>query len=259
MRRQRAGRSCRTAPTFIASACWSRGRWAPCQVTRSSSGKPTPCWRTPQRAAAVMALSLAWGLSLRAAVMAAAISAFGFGSLYTLHDPFTSDPLMYALAPFVVFLLLHERVASRRGRWRRRRDGEGIRRGAAVHFFCRQLARRPPRPGASRPCRGEPGGDCVADPAAHAHPALQLWLRRQSVDAPLEWRLPPALAGPAESSSGDVGDHQRIRRTVDPRSGRAAASRRLSSAGSRCWRCRSPPCSPTCSSRTGRCGTFIFS
>jgi hypothetical protein len=62
-------------------------------------------------AAAVLILSLAWGLSLRAAVMAAVVSAFGFGALYTLHDPFTSDPLMYALAPLVVLLLLHERVA----------------------------------------------------------------------------------------------------------------------------------------------------
>jgi hypothetical protein len=66
-------------------------------------------------AAAVLILSLAWGLSLQAAVMAAVLSAFGFGSLYTLHDPFTSDPLMYALAPFVVFLLLRERVAFAAG------------------------------------------------------------------------------------------------------------------------------------------------
>jgi hypothetical protein len=66
-------------------------------------------------AAAVLTLSLAWGLSLRAAVMAAVMSAFGFGSLYTLHDPFTSDPLMYALAPLVLLLLLHERVALAAG------------------------------------------------------------------------------------------------------------------------------------------------
>lgn len=62
-------------------------------------------------AAAVVALVLAWGLSRRAAVMAGALTAFGFGSLYTLHDPFTADPLMYALAPLVVWLMLKERVA----------------------------------------------------------------------------------------------------------------------------------------------------
>jgi hypothetical protein len=56
-------------------------------------------------------LSLAWGLSHRAAWYAAAISAFGFGALYTLHDPFTGDPLMYLLGPLTVLLLLHERVA----------------------------------------------------------------------------------------------------------------------------------------------------
>ena len=62
-------------------------------------------------ALAVLALSRAWGLSSRAALMAALLSAFGFGSLYTLHDVFTSDPLMFALGPFVVWLLWHERLA----------------------------------------------------------------------------------------------------------------------------------------------------
>lgn len=62
-------------------------------------------------AAGVVALSLAWALSARAAIMAALLSAFGFGSLYTLFDPYTSDPLMYALGPWLVWLLLHDRVA----------------------------------------------------------------------------------------------------------------------------------------------------
>jgi len=62
-------------------------------------------------AAAVVALALAWGLSRRAAMMAGALTAFGFGSLYTLHDPFTADPLMYALAPLVLWLIVKERVA----------------------------------------------------------------------------------------------------------------------------------------------------
>ena len=62
-------------------------------------------------AIAVLALSLAWGLSRRAALMAMCASAFGFGSLYTLHDVYTSDPLMYALGPLVVLLLARERVA----------------------------------------------------------------------------------------------------------------------------------------------------
>ena len=62
-------------------------------------------------AMAVFALSRAWGLLSRAALIAALLSAFGFGSLYTLHDVYTSDPLMFALAPNVVGLLLQERVA----------------------------------------------------------------------------------------------------------------------------------------------------
>lgn len=62
-------------------------------------------------AIAVFALSRAWGLSSRAALMAALLSAFGFGSLYTLHDVFTADPLMFALGPVVTLLLMQERIA----------------------------------------------------------------------------------------------------------------------------------------------------
>src|SRR5262249_13622680 len=53
--------------------------------------------------------SLAFGLSRRAAAMASIASAFGFGSLYTLHDPYTSDPLMYLVGPFIT----HEALAGR--------------------------------------------------------------------------------------------------------------------------------------------------
>lgn len=63
-------------------------------------------------AVAVLALGLTLGLPRRAAVMAAAMSALGFGSLYTLHDPFTSDPLMFVLAPVVMYLALQQRVMT---------------------------------------------------------------------------------------------------------------------------------------------------
>jgi hypothetical protein len=59
----------------------------------------------------VLIVTLAWGLAERTAIMAAILSAFGFGSLYTLHDVFTSDPLMFALGPFLALLLLRERFA----------------------------------------------------------------------------------------------------------------------------------------------------
>lgn len=61
-------------------------------------------------AVAVFLLCLTMGLSRRGAVIAAAISAFGFGSLYTLHDPFTSDPLMFVVGPFVTNQLLAGRL-----------------------------------------------------------------------------------------------------------------------------------------------------
>jgi len=61
-------------------------------------------------AVAVFALSLTLGLSRRAAWLASIGSAFGFGSLYTLHDVYTSDPLMYFLGPFLTNALLTDRV-----------------------------------------------------------------------------------------------------------------------------------------------------
>ena len=63
-------------------------------------------------AIAVLALTLAWALPARTAIMAATLSAFGFGSLYTLHDVFTSDPLMFALGPLLVWLLIGGRFAT---------------------------------------------------------------------------------------------------------------------------------------------------
>ena len=61
---------------------------------------------------AVFLWCLALGLSRRAAWIAAVASAFGFGSLYTLHDPYTSDPLMYLLGPFIASEALNGRVAG---------------------------------------------------------------------------------------------------------------------------------------------------
>jgi hypothetical protein len=58
---------------------------------------------------AVFALTLSLGLSRRAAWFASTASAFGFGSLYTLHDVYSSDPLMYFLGPF----LTHELIVGR--------------------------------------------------------------------------------------------------------------------------------------------------
>jgi hypothetical protein len=62
-------------------------------------------------AAALFPLTIAFGLRRRAALIAAALSAAGFGSLYTLHDPFTSDPLMFALGPMLTYQLLTGRIA----------------------------------------------------------------------------------------------------------------------------------------------------
>ena len=62
-------------------------------------------------AVAVFTLCLTFGLSRRAASMASVVSAFGFGSLYTLHDPYTSDPLMFFAGPFITNELFQGRLA----------------------------------------------------------------------------------------------------------------------------------------------------
>jgi hypothetical protein len=64
---------------------------------------------------AVFCLSITLGLRRRAAWFAGIGSAFGFGSLYTLHDVYTSDPLMYLLGPLITNELLVGRVALAAG------------------------------------------------------------------------------------------------------------------------------------------------
>ena len=59
----------------------------------------------------VLQLCLTFGFSARAAWTASIISALGFGSLYTLHDAYTSDPLMYVLGPLMTNELLRGRLA----------------------------------------------------------------------------------------------------------------------------------------------------
>jgi hypothetical protein len=62
-------------------------------------------------AVTVFSLALTLGLSRRAAWFASIGSAFGFGTLYTLHDVYTSDPLMYLLGPLITNKLLLGRLA----------------------------------------------------------------------------------------------------------------------------------------------------
>ncbi|HUK34356.1 MAG TPA: hypothetical protein VLV86_10615 [Vicinamibacterales bacterium] len=57
----------------------------------------------------VLQLGLTFGLSERAAWTASLLSALGFGALYTLHDAYTSDPLMYAIGPLMMNELLRGR------------------------------------------------------------------------------------------------------------------------------------------------------
>jgi hypothetical protein len=62
-------------------------------------------------AVTMVPLCLAFGLSRRTGLMASALSASGFGSMYTLHDPYTSDPLMFVIGPLITYQLLMDRIA----------------------------------------------------------------------------------------------------------------------------------------------------
>ena len=59
----------------------------------------------------VLQLCLTLGLGARTAWTASVLSAVGFGSLYTLHDAYTSDPLMYFVGPLMTNELLRGRLA----------------------------------------------------------------------------------------------------------------------------------------------------
>jgi hypothetical protein len=61
-------------------------------------------------AVAVRRVALAFGLSPGAALVAALLTLVGYGSLYTLFDPHTADPLMFALGPVLTLLLLRDRL-----------------------------------------------------------------------------------------------------------------------------------------------------
>jgi hypothetical protein len=61
--------------------------------------------------AAVFLLCAACGFSRRMSMIAAVLSATGFGSMYTLHDCYTSDPLMFAAGPLLMRELLQGRLA----------------------------------------------------------------------------------------------------------------------------------------------------
>lgn len=94
---------CSDLQCFRVLVPWILGRFPGASVVR---WKTYAACANAAAAVGVWMLCLGFGLSRRAAAMASTMSAWGFGSLYTLHDPFTSDPLMYAIGPFMTHFLL---------------------------------------------------------------------------------------------------------------------------------------------------------
>jgi hypothetical protein len=62
-------------------------------------------------ATAVFDLCVTFGLSRRVATTGLALTAFGFGPMFALWDPFNADPLMFYLGPAVTKWLIEERFA----------------------------------------------------------------------------------------------------------------------------------------------------
>jgi len=97
---------CNDLHCFRALVAWTLG---------AIPGESTVKWRAYAvvcnaiAAIAVLQLCLTLGLGVRAAWTASIVSAFGFGALYTLHDAYTSDPLMYAIGPLITNELLRGR------------------------------------------------------------------------------------------------------------------------------------------------------
>ena len=101
-------RDCNDLHCFRALVAWTLGV-VPAPSTLKWRAYAVVC--NAVAAVLVMQLCLTFGLSRRAAWTASLMSALGFGALYTLHDAFTSDPLMYALGPLMTNELLQGRRA----------------------------------------------------------------------------------------------------------------------------------------------------
>lgn len=100
---------CNDLHCFRALVAWTLGM-VPAPSTIKWRAYAVAC--NAAAAVVVLQLCLTLGLSLRAAWTASVLSAFGFGALYTLHDAYTSDPLMYVVGPLVTNELLRGRRAA---------------------------------------------------------------------------------------------------------------------------------------------------
>ncbi len=104
---ERIVQDCNDLHCFRALVAWTLGA-VPAPSTLKWRAYAVVC--NAVAAVIVLQLCLALGLTDRAAWTASMLSALGFGALYTLHDAYTSDPLMYVLGPWIT----HELVRGRR-------------------------------------------------------------------------------------------------------------------------------------------------
>ena len=103
-------RDCDDLHCFRALVAWVLGA-VPGPSTLKWRGYAVVC--NAAAAIIVLQLCLTLGLDTRTAWIASILSALGFGTLYTLFDAYTSDPLMYALGPLMITELLRgRRVAA---------------------------------------------------------------------------------------------------------------------------------------------------
>jgi hypothetical protein len=93
--------------------CW---RILAAAIVERFPGPSLPRWRTYAAignaggAAMTGALALAFGLSPQAAILAMWISGMSVGSFTTVYHPYTSDSMIFFLAPLIMLLLVRGRI-----------------------------------------------------------------------------------------------------------------------------------------------------
>jgi hypothetical protein len=93
--------------------CW---RILPAAIVERFPGPSLPRWRiyaalgNAAGAAVTGQLAMALGLSPHTAILAMWVSGMSAGSFTTVYNPYTSDPLIFFLAPLVMLLLVRERI-----------------------------------------------------------------------------------------------------------------------------------------------------
>ena len=229
-------------------------------TVRSSSGRSYAAVGNAAASLAIFDLCLLFGLSRRGADHGRRGIRDRVRPLLHPLDPYTADPLDVLPRSADAPRTAERSHGGRRHHRGRGRAREGVRGRAALHLQrVRRGAARISRVRcgrSSRPTRRSPSGSFCSI-------ALMLAFNYSyggsaSTDLLGGGNL-NTVAREAESQRRDLRDAERVHRLLPPGAVRLPVRRPSSAGSSRSCRFRWRRSSPTCSSRTARCGTFTFS